>query len=105
MSPPAYMRSVSYSSGSSGRVRGEAEKYETYVAAFGSHLFMTYFYMAGGGGHGRLTPPGSATELHKVFIFETQDIGQVSRHKIYKWMDKLDFVQSIILLARYKLEI
>ena len=26
------------------------EKHEIYATAFGSHLFMTYFYMAGGGG-------------------------------------------------------
>ena len=42
-----------YSSGSSGRVRGGTERREIYAAIFGGHLFMTYFYRAGGeGGHG-----------------------------------------------------
>ena len=37
---------INISSGSSDRVRGEgeAEKHEIYAAAFGGHLFMTYFY-------------------------------------------------------------
>ena len=42
------------SSGSSGRVRG-GEKHEIYAAAFGGHLFMTYFHRARGG-HGPLGP-------------------------------------------------
>ena len=36
------------SSGSSGRVRGGAEKHEIYAAAFGGHLFITYFHRARG---------------------------------------------------------
>ena len=35
------------SSGSRGRVWG-AEKHEIYAPAFGGHLFITYFYWAGG---------------------------------------------------------
>ena len=34
-------------SGSSGRVRG-GKKHEIYAAAFGSHIFMTYFHRVGG---------------------------------------------------------
>ena len=52
-------QSSSYSSGSSGRVRGEgAEKHEIYVAAFGSHLFYHLFSQSRGGAW---PPPGSAT--------------------------------------------
>ena len=50
------------SSGSSGRVRGGAEKHEIYAAAFGGHLFYDLFSQ-GQGGHGPLAPPGSATAL------------------------------------------
>ena len=45
------------SSGSSGRVRGGAEKHEIYVAAFVSHLFYDLFSQGRGGGHGPLGPP------------------------------------------------
>ena len=40
---------------SSGRVWG-SKKHEIYVAAFGSHLFMTYLYRTGGG-HGTPLDP------------------------------------------------
>ena len=43
------------SSGSSGRVRGGAEKHEIYAAAFGGHLFYDLF-LQGRGGHGPLGP-------------------------------------------------
>ena len=39
--------------------REGAEKYEIYEAAFGSHLFMTYFYGGGGGVMAPRLPPGS----------------------------------------------
>ena len=42
----AYLVGIS-SSGSSDWVGG-GEKHEIYAAAFGGHLFMTYFYRAGG---------------------------------------------------------
>ena len=45
------------SSGSSGRVRGGAEKHEIYAAAFGGHLFYDLFSQGQGGGHGPLGPP------------------------------------------------
>ena len=35
---------------------GGAKKHEIYMATFGGHLFMTYFYRAGGG-HGPLGTP------------------------------------------------
>ena len=44
------------SSGSSGRVRGGAEKHEIYAAAFGGHLFYDLFSQ-GWGGYGPLGPP------------------------------------------------
>ena len=43
------------------RVEGNAEKHEIYAAEFGGHLFMTYFYRAGGG-HGPSPPSRSATD-------------------------------------------
>ena len=43
------------SSGSSGRVRGGAEKHEIYAAAFGGHLFYDLFSQ-GQGGHGPRPP-------------------------------------------------
>ena len=46
----------SISSGSSGRVRGGAEKHEIYAAAFGGHLFYDLF-LQGQGGNGPLAPP------------------------------------------------
>ena len=39
---------------------GGNKKHEIYAAVFCGHLFMTYFYRAGGG-YGPLAPPGSAT--------------------------------------------
>ena len=37
--------------------------HEIYAAAFGGHLFMTYFYSAGGGGQWPpWPPPGSTTD-------------------------------------------
>ena len=44
------------SGGFSGRVRG-GEKHDIYVAASGSHLFMTYFHRAGGGMAPSALPP------------------------------------------------
>ena len=38
-----------FSSGSSGRVRGGAEKHEIYAAAFGGHLFYDLFLQGRGG--------------------------------------------------------
>ena len=61
-----YMSCWQASSASSGRVGGVGvgvgiEKHEIYAAAFGSHLFMTYFYRVRGA-HGPLaSPTGSAT--------------------------------------------
>ena len=50
--------------GSSGPVGrgGGGKKHEIYVAAFGGHLFMTYFYRARGPWPVGL--PGSATGIH-----------------------------------------
>ena len=51
-----------FSSGSSGRVGGGAEKHEIYAAAFGGHLFYDLFLQGQGGGPWPLgPPPGSAT--------------------------------------------
>ena len=52
---------------------GGGKKLEIYVAAFGGHLFMTYFYRAGGS-HGPLLPqPGFATgKQTKQDIFSEQ---------------------------------
>ena len=36
--------------------KGEGEKHEIYEAAFGGHLFMTYFKRPGGGGRGGMAP-------------------------------------------------
>ena len=46
-----YKRTSSYgnSSGSSGRVRGGAEKHEIYAAAFGGHPFYDLFSQGQGG--------------------------------------------------------
>ena len=41
-------RRIASSGGSSGQLRG-GEQHEIYAAAFGGHLFMTYFHRAGGG--------------------------------------------------------
>ena len=38
-------------------------KHEIYVATFGGHFFMTYFYRNGEGGMAPSVPPGSATEI------------------------------------------
>ena len=46
--PPLCMPSLC-SSGSSGRVRGGAEKHEIYAAAFGGHLFYDLFLQGQGG--------------------------------------------------------
>ena len=43
-----------------GKGRGGTEKHEIYAAAFGGHLFMTYFHRARGG-MAPSAPPGSAT--------------------------------------------
>ena len=50
-----------HSSGSSGWVRGGAEKHEIYVTAFGGHLFYDLFSQ-GWGGAWPPRPPGSATD-------------------------------------------
>ena len=50
--------SIKVSSGSSGW--GGGKKHEIYAAAFDGHIFMTYFY--GAGGSCPLPLPGSATE-------------------------------------------
>ena len=63
---------MAYSSGSSGRVRGRAEKHEIYVAAFGSHRVYDLFSQdRGGGGHGPLGLLESTTGLiqkHDIYI-------------------------------------
>ena len=46
------------SSGSSGWVRGGAEKHENYAPAFGSHLFYNSFFVRTGGGDGACPPLG-----------------------------------------------
>ena len=51
---------INTSSGSSGRVRGGAEKHEIYAAAFGGHLFYDLFSQSWGAWPPR--PPGSATK-------------------------------------------
>ena len=55
------MHLIVISSGSSGRVRGGAEKHEIYAAAFGGHLFYDLFSQGRGGAMAPLAPPGSAT--------------------------------------------
>ena len=50
------LKTLPYSSGSSGRVRGGAEKHEIYAVAFSSHLFYDLFSQDRGG-HGPLGPP------------------------------------------------
>ena len=63
-----------YSSGSSGRLKEGRKKHEIYVAAFGSHLFMTYFYRAGGGvGMAPWISPGSIT-VNNIFDTRTSTI-------------------------------
>ena len=54
--------SRTYSSGSSGRVRG-AEKHEIYAGASAAIFFMTYFHRARVGMAPSAPPPGSATDL------------------------------------------
>ena len=49
------------SSGSSGRIRGGPRNTKSMWSPLVAIFFMTYFHRAGGGGHGPLGPPGSAT--------------------------------------------
>ena len=75
-----------FSSGSSGRVRGGAEKHEIYAAAFSGHPFYDLFSQ-GRGGHGPLGPPGSATAITKNLVNnpELLLVGQllvVSKHLV-----------------------
>ena len=68
------------SSGFSGRLRGRDEKHEIYAAAFGGHLFMTYFYRAGGGGVSPSLPvTRSGTEkLHSAVSSSSKKFLRVS---------------------------
>ena len=59
-----------YSSGSSGWVRGGLRKMKSMQLPLAAIFFMTNFYRARGG-HGPLSPPGSATDiLHITGNFE-----------------------------------
>ena len=74
------------SSGSSGRVRGGAEKHEIYAAAFGGHLFYDLFSQGRGGAMAPSPPPwirywyGRAPHLNSNSLFFMQ-----FRWKFYQW--------------------
>ena len=55
------------SSGSSGRVRGGAEKHEIYAAAFGGHLFYDLFLQGRGGAMAPSAPPWIRYCIHEYF--------------------------------------
>ena len=65
----SYFPDSQASSGSSNQVKGGGKKYEIYVAAFGGHVLMTYFYrVREKGGHGLLAPLGSTTPNHDYMM-------------------------------------
>ena len=89
------------SSGSSGRVRGGAEKHEIYVAAFGGHLFYDLF-LQGQGGHGPpWPPPGSATagciDYVNVSAIFTAPMQYSHRPTIYQTLHYIYYPKHIII--------
>ena len=70
------------SSGSSDWMWGGIKKHEIYVAAFGSHLFMTYFYMARGSVDPLLRPPPKIRYLGTVLVWDNRAL--VARRQFLK---------------------